>query len=106
MLMGVSIGTFTAVAREKEMLSHFHTVFAPAATKFEGYIDVKILKLRTTIQGGPPAAGVNYRFQLTYRNEELRQKWVNSDTHTKVWAGIAATMKNPSDFQVLLFDAM
>ena len=65
-----------------------------------------MLKIRTTIQGQPLPAGINYRFPLTYRNEELRQKWVNSDTHTKVWAGIGATVKNPKDFQVLLFDAV
>ena len=93
-------------AREKEMLSHFHTVFAPAASGFQGFIDLKILKLRTTIQGQRLPAGINYRFQLTYQSEELRQKWVTSDTHTKVWAGIEATMKNSKDFQVLLFDAV
>jgi hypothetical protein len=91
-------------AREKEMVNHFHTVFAPAARKFQGFIDVKMLKLRTTIQGQPLPPGINYRLQLTYQSEELRQKWVNSDTHTKVWAGIEATMKD-KNFQVLLFDA-
>jgi hypothetical protein len=93
-------------AREQEMIKHFHTVFVPAAQKFAGYIDVKLLKLRTTIQGAKPAAGINYRFQLTYQSEELRQKWVTSDTHTKVWAGIAAAMKNPNDFPVHLFDVV
>lgn len=93
-------------AREQEMIDHFHTVFAPAGRTFEGFIDVKMLKLRTTIQGQPPPAGVNYRFQLTYQNEELRQKWVSSDTHTRVWAGIGATLADPKTFQVLLFDAV
>jgi len=93
-------------AREKEMINHFHTVFVPAGRKFAGFIDVKLLKLRTTIQGQAPPAGINYRFQLTYQSEELRQKWVTSDTHTKVWAGIEATMKNPKTFPVLLFDAV
>jgi hypothetical protein len=93
-------------AREKEMVNHYHTVFAPAARKFQGFIDAKMLKLRTTIQGQPLPGGINYRFQLTYQSEELRQKWVNSATHTKVWAGIEAAMKNPEDFQVLLFDAV
>jgi len=93
-------------AREQEMVNHFHAVFAPAGRTFEGFIDVKMLKLRTTIQGAAPPAGINYRFQLTYQNEELRQKWVNSDTHTKVWAGIGATLENAKDFQVLLFDVV
>ena len=44
--------------------------FKPAAERFEGYIDLKILKLRKVIQGGPAtAATINYRFQLTYKSE-------------------------------------
>lgn len=92
-------------AREQEMLRHYHTVFKPAATKFEGYMDLKMLKLRTTIQGTAPAR-VNYRFQLTYTTEELRQKWVNSAVHTQVWKGIEDTMLNKQGFPVLLFDAV
>jgi heme-degrading monooxygenase HmoA len=91
-------------AREKEMLQNFRTVFKPAATKFPGYIDVKILKLRTALQGAAPA-GVNYRFQLTYESEELRQKWVSSDVHKKVWSTIENTLRS-KDYTVLLFDSM
>ncbi len=64
-------------AREAEMLSNFHKVFKPAAAKYPGYIDLKLLKLRTALQGGAPE-GVNYRFSLTYQSEEMRQKWVAS----------------------------
>jgi heme-degrading monooxygenase HmoA len=91
-------------AREKEMLQNFRTVFKPAATKFPGYIDVKILKLRTALQGAAPA-GVNYRFQLTYESEELRQKWVSSDVHKKVWPTIENTLRSKG-YTVLLFDSM
>src|SRR5271169_4229180 len=55
--------------REQELLHHFHNDFKPAAEKFEGYIDLKMLKLRKVIQGGPaPASNINYRFQLTYKS--------------------------------------
>ena len=91
-------------AREKEMLQNFRTVFKPAATKFPGYIDVKILKLRTALQGAAPA-GLNYRFQLTYESEQLRQKWVSSDAHKKVWPTIENTLLSKS-YTVLLFDSM
>ena len=91
-------------AREKEMLQNFRTVFKPAATKFPGYIDVKILKLKTALQGAAPA-GVNYRFQLTYASEELRQKWVSSDVHKKVWPTIENTLRSKG-YTVLLFDSM
>ena len=59
-------------AKEQEMLRHFHNTFKPAAEKFPGYVDLKMLKLRTAYQGSVPP-GINYRFQLTYESEEARQ---------------------------------
>jgi hypothetical protein len=91
-------------AKEQEMLHNFHTVFKPAATNFQGYIDLKILKLRSALQKSAPA-GVNYRFQLTYESEELRQKWIASDVHQKVWPMIENTLCS-KDYTVLLFDSM
>ena len=91
-------------AKEQEMLHNFHTVFKPAAVKFPGYIDVKICKLRSALQGAAPS-GVNYRFQLTYQSEEARQKWVNSDIHKKVWPMMENTLKS-KDYGVLLFDSV
>ncbi len=91
-------------AKEKEMLRHFEQDFKPAAVKFPGYIDVKIVKLRSAFQGKPPA-GLNYRFVLTYQSEELRQKWIASDIHQKVWGMIESTMRN-KDYAVLLFDVV
>jgi len=86
------------------MLRNFQTIFKPAAAAFEGYVDVKMCKLRSALQGEPPG-GVNYRFQLTFQSEELRQKWASSETHQKVWPTIenALTSRN---FVVLLFDAV
>ena len=89
--------------REQEMLNNFHNIFKPAAEKFEGYIDVKILKLRTVYTGSAPA-GMNYRFQLTYASEELRQKWIKSAIHQKVWPLIENTL-SPKDYTTLLFDS-
>ena len=92
-------------AREQDMLHHFHNTFKPAAEKFPGYIDVKILKLRTAYQGSI-ATGINYRFQLTYESEELRQKWIKSDVHQKVWPPIENMLKNKATYPVLLFDSV
>jgi hypothetical protein len=89
-------------AKEKEMLENFHKTFKPAAVKFPGYIDVKILKLRSALMGEAPA-GLNYRFQLTYQSEELRQKWVASDVHQKAWPTIENTLSS-KNYRVLLFD--
>jgi len=89
-------------AKEKEMLTNFETVFKPAASKQPGYIDVKMLKLRSTLLGKAPA-GINYRFALTYESEELRQKWVASDIHQKVWPTIENTLST-KNYTVMLFD--
>ena len=85
------------------MLKHFETVFRPAAAKQPGYIDVKMLKLRSTISGKAPA-GVNYRFALTFQSEELRQKWIKTEVHQKVWPPIE-DMLTTKDYTTLLFDA-
>ena len=90
-------------AKEAQMLHYFHTVFKPAAQKFEGYMGVKILKYDHLVQGTKPPAAVNYRFQLTYASLALQQKWVNSPTHIKLWPGMAATLKD-QNFQVLVFN--
>lgn len=89
-------------AKEKEMLHNFTTIFYPEAMKHPGYIDVKILKLRSALQGNA-RAGVNYRFSLTYQSEEMRQKWVASPEHKKVWPTIEDTLTS-KDYTVLLFD--
>jgi hypothetical protein len=92
-------------AREQEMLDAFHNHFKPAAQKFDGYIDLKMLKLRTIVQGGPPPPhGVNYRFQLTYESEEKRQVWVHSKVHQTVWPMVEATVTDKG-YLVLLTDS-
>ena len=90
-------------AREADMLRHFHGVFKPGAMKFKGFVDLKMLKLRTTIQGPKPPASINYRFQLTYESEELRQLWIASPEHAVLWPPIEA-MLTTKDYQVLLTD--
>jgi hypothetical protein len=91
--------------REAAMLRHFHTIFEPAARTFAGFIDLKMLKARTVIQGHPLQSGVNYRFQLTYESEELRQLWIHSDTHRRVWPPIENMLADPS-YQVVIFDSV
>ncbi len=89
-------------AKEKQMLQHFAKDFKPAAAKFQGYIDVKIIKLRKAFVGKAPE-GLNYRFVLQYQSEELRQKWIASDIHQKVWGMIEGTLRS-KNYDVLLFD--
>ena len=89
-------------SRELEMLRCFENDFKPAAEKFRGYIDVKVVKLRKAFVGKAPA-GINYRFVLRYENEELRQPWIASDIHQEVWGMIEATLRD-KNCDVLLFD--
>lgn len=89
-------------AKEQEMLKYFATVFRPAAAKFSGFIDVKMLKLNAALVGTAPA-GINYRFWLAYESEALRQKWVCSDVHQEVWGSLEKTLST-LDYDVLLFD--
>jgi hypothetical protein len=90
--------------KEKEMLNVFHNTFRPAAQKFRGFIDLKMLKFNQVQQGGALPKGINYRFQLTYESLALQQIWVHSPTHKALWPLMAATLSNPDDFQVLIFD--
>lgn len=93
-------------AREQEMLDAYHNHFKPVAQKHRGYIDLKMLKLRKVIQGGPaPAKSINYRFQLTYESEELRQQWIVSADHVKYWPMIENTVADKG-YLVLLTDAV
>ena len=92
--------------REQEMLDAFHQHFKPVAEKHEGYLDLKMLKLNKVIQGGPaPGKNINYRFQLTYASEALRQKWIASAYHAKYWPMIENTVTN-RDYLVLLTDSV
>ena len=92
-----------APGREKEMLETFHNSFVPEAVKHEGYIRVKMLKRRTFIQGTAPA-NHNYRFELEFESEELRQQWIASTGHQRVWPPVERCMTTLKDYPVVLYD--
>jgi hypothetical protein len=93
-------------AREQEMLHHFHHDFKPVAERFDGYIDLKMLKIRKVVQGGPPPpTAVNYRFQLTYESEEKRQIWIGSEVHRKNWPLVENTVID-KNYLTLLTDSV
>jgi hypothetical protein len=92
-----------APGREREMLETFHTVFVPEAVKHEGYIRVKMLKRRAVLQGVAPP-NHNYRFELEFESEELRQKWIASAGHQRVWPPVESTMTTLKNYPVVLYD--
>ena len=92
-----------APAREREMLDTFHNTFVPEAVKHEGYIRVMMLKRRTIVQGTAPPSH-NYRFELEFESEELRQKWIASAAHQRVWPPVERTMTTLQGYPVVLYD--
>jgi hypothetical protein len=92
-----------AAGREREMLETFHNVFVPEAVKHAGYVRVKMLKRRTVLQGTAPAQH-NFRFELEFENEELRQKWIASAAHQRVWPQVERCMTTLKDYPVVLYD--
>ena len=92
-----------APAREQEMLRIFHEQFVPEAVKHEGFIRVKMLKRRTILQGTAPA-NHNYRFELEFENEALRQKWIATAAHQRVWPPVEKMITSIKDYPVVLYD--
>ena len=89
--------------REREMLDTFHNAFVPEAVKHAGYVRVKMLKRRTVLQGTVPTQH-NYRFELEFENEELRQQWIASAGHQRVWPPVERCMTTLKDYPVVLYD--
>ena len=87
---------------EKEILSNFHNIFVPEAKKHPGFISVKMLKFRKLMLGTAPP--VNYRFELQFESEELRQKWIASAEHQRVWPTVEKFIRTPTNYPVVLFD--
>jgi hypothetical protein len=91
-------------ARESEAIRYFEAVYRPTASKFEGYLDLRLLKLQAALVGSAPA-GVNYRFSITFTDEDLRQKWVASGPHQQVW-GTLETFLVKREYDFLLFEVI
>ena len=55
-----------------------------------GRSSLRLLKRRIIIEGTAPA-NRNYRFELEFESEELRQKWIASAAHQRVWPPVEKT---------------
>ena len=91
-------------AREAEAIRYFETVYRPTASRFEGYVDLRLLKLQAALAGSAPA-GINYRFSITFTSETLRQTWVASHPHQQVW-GTLETFLTKREYDFLLFEVI
>ena len=92
-------------AKEKEFRAAYHGHFKPVAKKHEGYVDLTVAKIDKVLQGAGPAKTVNYRFQLTWASEELRQKWVASAEHVANWPLLEKTLTD-KNYTVILTHAV
>ena len=89
-------------AKEQEMLEFFKQKFRPAAAQQPGYIDLKMLKLKSAIRGAAPP-GTNYQFVLTFSSEALRQKWVATELHKQLWPIIEGSLTD-KNYSRLLYE--
>jgi heme-degrading monooxygenase HmoA len=89
-------------AKEQEMLRFFAEKFRPAAAQQPGFIDMRMLKLKSTMRGVAPP-GANYQLVLTFSSEELRQKWIATDIHKQLWPVIEDSLTN-KNYSRLLYE--
>ena len=89
-------------AKEQEMLQFFSQKFRPAAARQPGFIDVRMLKLKSTMRGVAPP-GANYQLVLTFASEPLRQNWISTETHKQLWPTIEDSLTN-KNYSRLLYE--
>jgi heme-degrading monooxygenase HmoA len=89
-------------AKEQEMLRFFEEKFRPAAARQPGFIDMRMLKLKSALRGAAPP-GTNYQFVLTFSSEPLRQKWIATETHKQLWPILEATLTD-KNYSRLLYE--
>jgi heme-degrading monooxygenase HmoA len=88
-------------AKEADVVKNFKTVFLPVISKQPGFVDVKMLKLRSTPKGDAPKT--RYRLLISFETEEQRLKWVATDDHQRVWPSIEKNLTGKK-FSAVLYD--
>ena len=89
-------------AKEQEMLRFFEEKFRPAAARQPGFIDMRMLKLKSALRGAAPP-GTNYQFVRTFSSETLRQKWIATETHKQLWPILEGTLTD-KNYSRLLYE--
>lgn len=90
-----------APGKEAEVVKNFKSTFRPTISKQQGFVDVKLLKLRSVPVGDKPKT--SYRLLISFQTEELRLKWVASDDHQRVWPTIENNLTGKK-FSAVLYD--
>jgi hypothetical protein len=84
-------------AKEKDLVSTFHTVFEPTIGKQPGFVFVSLLKLR--------GAAIAYRLVISFATEEQRIGWVATDDHQRVWPQMEKNLRGVK-FTTALWDKL
>jgi heme-degrading monooxygenase HmoA len=88
--------------KEAEMTKNFKTVFRPVISKQPGFVDVKLMKMRSALKGTAPS-NAPYRLVISFKTEEQRLTWVKTDDHQRVWPSIENTLRG-AKFGAVLYD--
>lgn len=88
-------------AKEADLVKTFKSVFKPTISKQPGFVDVKLMKLRSVPVGTPPAT--KWRLLISFTTEELRLKWVATDDHQRVWPQMEKNLTGKK-FSAALYD--
>lgn len=88
-------------AKEAEVLKNYKDIFRPTISKQPGFVDVKLLKLRSVPVGDAPKT--RYRLLISFQTEEQRLKWVATDDHQRVWPSIEKNLTGKK-FGAVLYD--
>jgi heme-degrading monooxygenase HmoA len=88
-------------AKEAEVLKNYKDVFRPTISKQQGFVEVKLLKLRSVPKGDAPKT--RYRLIISFQTEEQRLKWVATDDHQRAWPTIEKNLVGQK-FGAVLYD--
>jgi hypothetical protein len=88
-------------AKEADLVKTFKSVFKPTISKQPGFVDVKLMKLRSVPVGTPPAT--KWRLLISFTTEELRLKWVATGDHQRVWPQMEKNLTGKK-FSAALYD--
>ena len=74
----------------------YTSIYVPAMTVQQGYLESKLLRLfpenlEKEIQG--EATTYNYQIQISFDTEENRRKWVASEQHKIAWPAASGLAK-------------
>ena len=88
-------------AKEAVLVKNFKDVFRPTISKQPGFVEVKLLKMRSAPAGEAPKT--KWRLLISFQTEEQRLTWVAADDHQRAWPTIEQNLISKK-FSAVLYD--